>query len=360
MITVTKPYLPDIAEYEKYVKKIFASGWLTNNGPLVQELEKKLKEYLGVKHLFFTGNGTIAIQIAIKALELKGEIITTPFSYVATTNSILWEGCTPVFADIKNTDFNIDPGKIESLITENTSAILATHVYGNPCDVVAIKAIADKNNLKVIYDGAHAFGTRFNNQQVLAFGDIATCSFHATKLFHTIEGGCIITNDDDLAEKIMLYRQFGHIGDEYYSIGVNGKNSEFHAAMGLCILPQMEAIISKRALLINEYNTIISELKLQTPGALANTSYNYAYYPVLFENEQQLVKAKEYLANCSIFTRRYFYPSLNKLPFAKGNGCPVSENISPRVLALPLYHELEVTEVQTIGEYLKKFLHKKW
>jgi dTDP-4-amino-4,6-dideoxygalactose transaminase len=359
MITVTKPYLPDIVEYDKYVKKIFASGWLTNNGPLVQELEKKLKAYLGVKHLFFTGNGTIAIQIAIKALDLKGEIITTPFSYVATTNSILWEGCTPVFADIKDTDFNIDPDKIESLINENTSAILATHVYGNPCDVLAIESIAKKNNLKVIYDGAHAFGSKLNNKQVLSFGDIATCSFHATKLFHTIEGGCIITGDDELAEKIMLYRQFGHIGDEYYSIGVNGKNSEFHAAMGLCILPHMKEIIQKRELLINEYDKIISELKLQTPKALANTEYNYAYYPVLFDNEMQLVKAKEYLANCSVFARRYFFPSLNQLPFVKGSDCPVSENISPRVLALPLYHELEVTEVQTIGEYLKKFLHKK-
>jgi dTDP-4-amino-4,6-dideoxygalactose transaminase len=278
---------------------------------------------------------------------------------VATTNSILWEGCTPVFADIKDTDFNIDPNKIESLITENTSAILATHVYGNPCDVIAIEAIAKKNNLKVIYDAAHAFGSKLNGKQLLSFGDIATCSFHATKLFHTIEGGCIITGDDELAEKIMLYRQFGHIGDEYYSIGVNGKNSEFHAAMGLCILPHIEAIIKKRELLIKEYDSIISELKLQTPKALPDTEYNYAYYPVLFENETQLVKAKEYLANCSIFTRRYFYPSLNQLSFVKGNACPVSENISPRVLALPLYHELELTEIQTIGEYLKKFLHRK-
>lgn len=356
MITVTKPYLPDYTEFEVLLKKVWASGWLTNNGPMVQELEKTLKDYLGVKHLFYTNNGTIAIQIAIKALSLEGEIITTPFSYVATTNSILWESCTPVFADIKDTDFNIDPGKIEAMITPRTSAILATHVYGNPCDVDAIRNIAAKHNLKVIYDGAHAFDCKLNGQQVLSFGDVSTCSFHATKLFHTIEGGCIITNDDELAEKIMLFRQFGHIGDEYFSIGINGKSSEFHAAMGLSVLPHVKDIISKRKILSAIYDESIERLGLRKPVAMNGVDYNYAYYPVVFTSEAQLIKAKEYLANCSVFTRRYFYPSLNRLPFLKGESCPVSEDISCRVLALPLYYDLQETEAELITDYLKKII----
>ena len=356
MINVTQPFLPPYDVYEKYIKQIWERKWLTNNGPLVQELEKKLKDYLGVKHLFYTNNGTIAIQIAIKAMELKGEIITTPFSYVATTNSILWEGCTPVFADINAIDFNIDPEKIVPLINKNTSAILATHVYGNPCNATAIEKIAKEHHLKVIYDGAHAFGATLNGRQVLSFGDVATCSFHATKLFHTTEGGCIITNDDALAEKIMLYRQFGHIGDEYYSIGINGKSSEMHAAMGLSNLPYVAAIIAKRKIICEEYDKCLAGLKLLRPIGLAGTEYNYAYYPVVFESEKLLIRVKEYLANCSVFTRRYFFPSLNTLPFANGDACPVSEDIALRVLALPLYYDLSVSEVQTITEYLKKFL----
>lgn len=356
MITVTKAYLPDYNEYESHLKKIWASGWLTNNGLMVQELEKKLKDYLGVKHLFYTNNGTIALQIAIKVLDLKGEVITTPFSYVATTNSILWEGCTPVFADINETDFNIDPEKIIPLINKNTSAIMATHVYGNPCDINAIEKIAKAYSLKIIYDGAHAFGTTIHNKSVLSFGDISTCSFHATKLFHTIEGGAVITNDDELAEKIMLYRQFGHIGDEYFTIGINGKSSEVHAAMGLCILLQIHKIIEERKLICKKYDEGIEGLNLQIPKPIKNVAYNYAYYPVIFKDETTLIKAKEYLANCSIFTRRYFYPSLNTLAFANGKPCPVSESIAERVLALPLYCGLELLQVETITNLLKKLI----
>lgn len=356
MINVTQPFLPPFEVYESYLKKVWDRKWLTNNGPLVQELEAKLKSYLGVKHFFFINNGTVALQIAIKALDLKGEVITTPFSYVATTNSLLWEGCTPVFADIKESDFNIDPAKITPLINEKTTGILATHVYGNPCDVEAIEKIAKDHNLKVIYDGAHAFGCTLNGQQVLSFGDIATCSFHATKLFHTIEGGAVITNDDALAEKIHLYRQFGHIGDEYYSIGINGKSSEMHAAMGLSILPYMDDIIRQRKTICSEYDQKLNGLPLLRPQAITGTSYNYAYYPVVFESESQLLRVKEYLANCSVFTRRYFFPSLNTLPFANGNTCPVSEDIALRVLALPLYYNLTLSEVQIITGYLTNFL----
>ena len=358
MITVTKPYFPPLEQYQTYLKKVWANGTLTNNGPLVQELEENLKKYLNVKHLFFVSNGTIALQIAIKVLGLKNEIITTPFSYVATTNSIIWEGCKPVFADINPVDFNIDPKKIEPLITKETSAILATHVYGNPCDLRAIEEIAKANNCKVIYDAAHAFGSTFKNKQICSFGDIATCSFHATKLFHTIEGGAIITDDDELAEKIMLYRQFGHIGDEYYTIGINGKNSEMHAAMGLCVLPMIDKMIAKRKELSDIYDMHLEELGLKKPIGMDGISYNYSYYPVVFSSEEILLKTKQYLADCSIYTRRYFYPSLNQLPFLKGMNCPVSEDISGRVLALPIYYDLEITEVNTIINYLRKFLKK--
>ena len=357
MINVTKPFLPPLEIYQKYIAQVFERNWLTNNGPLVQELEKKLKEYLGVKHLFFVNNGTIALQIAIKALDLKGEVITTPFSYVATTNSIIWEGCTPVFADINDTDFNINAEKIEALITERTSGIMATHVYGNPCNVEKLEAICKKHNIRLIYDGAHAFGAAYKGRQVLSYGDVSTCSFHATKLFHTAEGGAIITDDDELAERIMLYRQFGHIGDEYYSIGVNGKSSDIHAAMGLSVLPYVQEIIEKRKLLAAAYDEQIKGLPLTTPVAMEGTLCNYAYYPVAFESEQILLKAKQHLADCSINTRRYFYPSLNKLSFVEGQSCPVSEDISVRILALPIYYDLGILDVETIVNYLKKFLN---
>ena len=353
MINVTKAYLPEKAEYEKYLTSIWDSVWLTNNGPLLQRLEQELKDHLNVRHLFFCSNGTIAIQIAIKALALTKEIITTPFSYVATTNSILWENCVPVFVDINDKDFNIDVAGIEAAITEDTEAILATHVYGNPCDVVAIRQIADKHGLKVIYDGAHAFGTLLGDRQVLSYGDISTCSFHATKIFHTVEGGCIITDDDDLARKIMLYRQFGHIHDDYFSIGINGKNSEFHAAMGLCVLPELPAITHNRKLITEAYIEQLVDCGLQFPVAIAGVQYNYAYLPVVFKSETQMLAVKRVLMENDINSRRYFYPSLNTLPFYQGNKCVRSEDISSRVLALPLYADLALQDVARICGLIK-------
>ncbi len=223
MINVTKTFLPPIEEYTAMLKRAWDKTWITNNGELVVELEEKLKSYLGVRNLWFCNNGTTVLQIALKALQITGEVITTPFSYVATTNAILWENCSPVFVDINPLNFCIDASKIEDSITERTQAILATHVYGYPCDTVAIKSIAKKHNLKVIYDGAHSFGTKFLGQSIFNYGDISTCSFHATKLFHTGEGGCIVTRDKLLMRQLFLYSHFGHIGDDYYSIGINGK-----------------------------------------------------------------------------------------------------------------------------------------
>jgi len=353
MINVTQPFLPPFESYEGYLKQIWEKKWLTNNGPLVQELEEKLKNYLGVKHLLYVNNGTIALQIALKALAVSGEVITTPFSYVATTNSILWEGCIPVFADVKPSDFNIDPEKIAALITDKTVAILATHVYGNPCDVDAIEKIAAQHGLKVIYDGAHAFGASYKGKQILSYGDITTCSFHATKVFHTVEGGAIITNDDALAAKMTLYRQFGHVGDEYFSIGINGKSSEFHAAMGLCLLPMMDEFIAKRKIIADLYNELLKGLPLQWPEALPGTIYNYSYYPIIVDAEKRLLAIKALLQENEVNTRRYFYPSLNHLPQYTGEPCPVSESASARALALPMYYELRETDIRKICSIIK-------
>lgn len=355
IINVTKTFLPPLEEYIKYLEKIWKSSWVTNNGCIVQELEELLKKELGVKHLFFVSNGTIAIQIAIKALALTKEIITTPFSYVATTTSILWENCKPIFVDIDKDSFCIDSKLIEKCITENTEAILATHVYGLPCDVEKIELIARKYDLKIIYDSAHAFGTIYKNKPLASYGDVSTLSFHATKLFHTIEGGAILTNDDTLAYKISLYRSFGHVGDNYFSIGINGKNSELHAAMGLCLLPRVPDFIEHRKKLFACYNNLLSETVVR-PIIPQETVYNYSYYPILLQSEDILMKVKFELEKNNIIPRRYFYPSLNQLPYLKGEKCPVSEDYSTRILCLPLYHELQEDTINRISSILIDFL----
>lgn len=357
MINVTQTYLPDKEKYFEILKRAWDKKWITNNGELLLELETKLKDYLGVKYCYFTGNGTIALQIAIKALDVANEVITTPFSYVATTNSILWEKCTPVFVDINDTDYNIDPSKIERLITPRTQAIMAVHVYGNPCHVFQIEEIARKHNLKVIYDGAHAFGTVYKGKQLLSYGDISTCSFHATKLFHTVEGGCIITNDDELARKIYLMRSFGHESDNYYGIGINGKNSEFHAAMGLAVLPDIELIINKREELFLLYKELLKQTSLYIPEPINHTVRNYAYFPVVFDTEEQMLKVKSVLFKNGVNVRRYFYPSLNLLPHVgNAENCPISENVSKKVICLPLFPELNKEQVVLITNLIKHCL----
>ncbi len=349
MINVTKSYLPPLEEYTKLIESIWKNSQLTNRGPLVQCLENEICKKFSLNNLLFVSNGTIAIQFAIKALNIKGEVITTPFSYVATTNSLLWEGCTPVFCDITTDTLCIDPDKIENLITPNTTAIIATHVFGIPCNVEAIQKIATKHNLKVIYDGAHAFGVKHNDKNILDFGDVSTCSFHATKLFHTIEGGSVTAKDPEVLKLMTLYHSFGHIGDDYYTQGINGKNCEFHAAMGLCNLPKLDELISERKKHSEHYTSLLSDKIISRPSIPENTFYNYAYYPVIFKDETKLIKAKNVLFNNGINTRRYFYPSLNNLPFlTEYYSCPVSEDISKRVLCLPLYHDLEKENIEKI------------
>lgn len=357
MINVTKTYLPPYEEYEAYLKGIWERNQLTNNGPLVRELEQKIKDYLGVKHCLFVSNGTIAIQLALKVLGVSKDVVTTPFSYCATSHSVVWEGCNPVFADVLPSDLCIDPQKVEEAITENTQAILATHVYGNPCDVYQLQKIADKHNLKLIYDAAHAFGASVDGKSLLSFGDISTCSFHATKVFHTVEGGAVITNNDEYAWLLDRYRSFGHIGDDYLTIGINGKNSEFHAAMGLVNLPKVSEIIAARKAIFDIYDAELNWSKLGSPVLSLNTQKNYAYYPIFLESEAVLLKVKEALAEHQIVPRRYFYPSLSTLKFVtQESTCPISDDFALRALALPLYYDLAHEDVYRIAKIVNENL----
>lgn len=354
MIPVTKPFLPPREEYNKYINGIWQREWLTNNGPLVNDLELKLKEKLKVKHLLFTSNGTIAIQIALKALNITKEVITTPFSYVATTSSLVWEGCSPVFVDIDPLTFNIDPKKIESSITDNTEAILTTHCFGNPCDVKAISDIASRHNLKIIYDAAHCFGTEYDGKSIFEWGDISTTSFHATKLFHTIEGGAVFTRNSELLKKMVFLRNFGHDGPERFNgVGINGKNSEFHAAMGICNLKYINEILAMRKKQSEFYDTFLAaKINLQTPVRLNGSKVNHAYYPIIFETEKIMDKVKSALERAEIFPRRYFYPSLSKLNYVKKTTMPISDDIAKRVLCLPLYHTLSEMEQELISRII--------
>ncbi len=353
MIPVTKPFLPPKAEYDHYLEGIWQRSWLTNNGPLVNELEVRLKEYLNLRHLLYVSNGTIALQIAIKALGLKGEIITTPFSYVATTSSIVWEGCVPVFVDIDPDTLNIDPNRIEDAITKNTSAILATHCFGNACDIESIQTIADKHQLKVIYDAAHCFGTKYKGKSVLEYGDISTLSLHATKLVHSIEGGLVVTKDPELLKRMAHLRNFGHDGPEHFNgVGINGKNSEFHAAMGLAVLKYADEILLNRKEISDRYNKIFTNLEIRHPKIQLGTSWNYAYYPIIFETETTLLKCIVKLQSNEIFGRRYFYPSLNKLNYVKSKKLNNAEVISKTIYCLPSYYGLTSSEQLIIARNL--------
>ncbi|NTW22342.1 DegT/DnrJ/EryC1/StrS family aminotransferase [Candidatus Falkowbacteria bacterium] len=354
MINVNKTYLPPAEEYEKLLKRIWENNQLTNNGPLVQELEDKLKKHLGVKHLFLVANGTVALQIAIKALALKGEVITSPFTFLATTTSLIWEGCEPIFADIQKNSLTIDPIEIEKRITPNTSAILGVHVYGNPCEVERIKELSEKYDLPVIYDAAHAFGVKYKGESLLNYGDISTLSFHATKVFHTVEGGAVITNDDDLAHRISYMRNFGQEGPEkFWGVGINAKNSEFHAAMGLCILPQIDGIIARRRVISELYDSLLDSAPgISKPLVRAGAEYNFSFYPVILPSEEALLDLQSRLSDEGVFTRRYFYPSLNTLDYVTRQEAPVSEDISRRILCLPFYYDLPDDDVIRIANII--------
>lgn len=355
MINVTQTFLPPIDEFVSHLEKVWETRWITNRGEFVLELEEKLKVRLGVPNLLAVNNGTIALQIAIKALGLKGEIITSPFSYVATVSSIVWENCTPVFVDIDRKYLTINEELIEAAITENTSAILATHVYGNPCEVEAIQRVADRHGLKVIYDAAHCFGVKYKGESILNAGDVSTLSFHATKTFHTGEGGAIVCGDDELAKTIFYHHNFGHNGPEaFWGLGINGKMSEINAAMGLSLLPYIDEIHARRKHVCDRYRERLDGSELELLRIRDGAEWNYSYFPVLFPSESALLDAFRNLTAGGIHPRRYFYPSLNQLPYARGADCPVAEDVSRRVLCLPVYAELAVSDVDRVCDRLRE------
>ncbi len=350
MINVTKTFLPTIEAYQSYLNRAWEKVWLTNRGELTLELEHKIKEIYKINNIIITNNGTIPLQIALKLLGNQGEIITTPFSYVATTSAIIWENCKPVFVDIHPEYLSIDETKIEAAITPKTTAILATHVFGNPCHVDKIEQIAKKHNLSVIYDAAHCFGVTYNNNSIFNFGDVSTCSFHATKIFHTGEGGAMFCNDENLYHKLYYSHNFGHNGPlDFHGLGINAKISELQSAMGLAVFDNLEHIFSERKKVVDFYLKNLDFTTLSIMKIRENTQWNYSYFPVIFNSEEELLKVQQKLNEAEIFPRRYFYPSLNKIDFVNGETMPISESIASRILCLPLYVGLEEENLKKIS-----------
>lgn len=357
MIPVTKSFFPPIEEFQTQIERIWKNEWLTNRGGLVLELEGKLSQFLKLEEtkIIMMSNGTLPLQIALKLLANGGEVITTPFSYVATTAAIVWENCTPVFVDIHPEFLTIDETKIEAAITNKTTCILATHVFGNPCNIEDIETIAKKHNLKVIYDAAHCFGVTYKGKSIFEYGDISTCSFHATKIFHTGEGGALFTKNPDLFHKCFYSHNFGHNGPlEFHGLGINGKISELHAAMGLCVLPYMEEILYNRQTAVNFYSNQLDLSKIQKITIRDDTVWNYSYYPIIFESEVELISAQNRLNQIQIYPRRYFYPSLNKVPFVNETSMKISEFVASTILCLPLHKEIKVEELEKICSTLNK------
>jgi dTDP-4-amino-4,6-dideoxygalactose transaminase len=349
MINVTKTYFPALEDYIFQLERIWKNEWLTNRGELVKELETKLKAYLDVDNIIIMNNGTIPLQIALKLLANNGDVITTPFSYMATTSAIMWENCTPVFVDIHPDYLTIDETKIEAAITDKTTCILATHVFGNPCNIEAIESIAKKYDLKVIYDAAHCFGVTYKGKSIFEYGDISTCSFHATKLFHTGEGGALFTNDSVLFQKCFYSHNFGHNGPlDFHGLGINGKISELQAAMGLSVFPNMQNILQSRRKIVEFYDNNLSFSFFKNMIFREDTSWNYSYYPLIFDTEDQLIRVLNKLNENGIFPRRYFNPSLNTIDFVNGDEMQISESISSRIVCLPLSHSIIDSDLNTI------------
>jgi len=351
-IFVTKPFLPPLDEYVVSLKEIWKSCQLTNNGPFHEKLESKLASYLGVKYISLFANGTLALMAALQVSGIKGDVITTPFSFVATTHALYWNGLNPVFCDIENEYMNLDPKSIEKAITPKTKAILPVHVYGNPCNVKAIKKIADKHNLKLIYDACHAFDVKINNQPVLNYGDLSVLSFHATKVFTTFEGGAIISHDKRTKNKIDLIRNFGFAGETSVVMpGINSKMNETEAAFGLLQLKYVKQAINKRKNITNYYRDKLSLI----PGIsclqdISQVKHNYAYFPIRIDKEEYGISRDEVygvMKENNIHCRRYFYPLIskfypyNKLPTSKTRNLPIAEKVSKEILCLPIYPDLK-------------------
>jgi dTDP-4-amino-4,6-dideoxygalactose transaminase len=361
MINVTKPDLPPVEEYVEFLKQIWENRWLTNYGPLAQLFERRLRDHLRVKDLIIVANGTLALLIALRALDLKGEVITTPFTFATTTNVLVWEGLTPVFADIDPKTFNIDPIEVEKKISKSTSAILATHVYGNPCHVEMLAKIARKHDLKLVYDAAHAFDVEYDNHSVLDYGDISTLSFHATKVFTTGEGGAIVAKNEKLLKKMQLLIDHGIASEERIILpGINAKMNEFQAALGLCGLDYVVEKIRSRKRLHELYNEQLAGSNIIFQEIIAS-KYNYAYMPIALESRRQRDMVYAKLLRNGIKSRKYFFPLTIYFDYFQQKGIDLVEyydlrhaaDIASRILCLPMYADLESSIVDDICKIIK-------
>jgi dTDP-4-amino-4,6-dideoxygalactose transaminase len=357
-IYVTQPYLPPLKEFIPYLEEIWNNKWLTNNGPFHQQLEQALCVYLGVDHLSLFTNGTIALVTALQALRITGEVITTPFSFVATAHSLIWNGLTPVFVDIDPCTCNLDPDKIEQAITPRTTAIMPVHCYGTPCDVERIQKIADTYGLKVIYDAAHTFGVKYEGESLLNHGDLSVLSFHATKVYNTFEGGAIVCPDAKMKQRIDYLKNFG-FADEVTIMapGINGKMSEINAAFGLLQLKHIDLAISKRGIIDSLYRDGLAEFKgISFLPKHINTDPTYSYFPIFVEDDYPLSRDALYskLKEHNIHARRYFYPLISNMPMYRGlssashSNLPVAESLSHKVLCLPIFPEMSLDVVTSI------------
>ena len=355
-IYVTRPSLAPLEEYIPYLETIWETGVMTHNGPMVQQLEHELCRYLDLEHVVCVSNGTSALQLGIRALALTGEVITTPFTFIATANIIAWERCRPVFVDIDPDTWNIDPNKIEAHVTDKTSAILPVHVFSAPCSITKIQAVADKYNLKVIYDAAHAMAVEVEQKSVMSFGDLSIVSFHATKLFNTGEGGACITSDAALAERLRNMRFFGfYRSKDIVDDGMNAKMTELSASLGLANLRWMDRVKQNRLKKFEMYRTLLSEMPYITFQKFNPDQYNYSYMPIVFDNESLLLRAMDQLAADNIYTRRYFYPSLNTISiFNPQASLPISEKIARTILCLPLFDTLSSGDIERISKYISR------
>ena len=358
-ITVTQPCLPLLEEFIPYLKQIWDNKWLTNNGPLHQQLEKKLAEYLGVKYISLFSNGTLALISALQALNIQGEVITTPFSFVATTHSLWWNKIVPVFVDIEPEYLNLDPSKIEAAITPKTTAIMPVHVYGNPCRVDEIQKTADKHNLKVIYDAAHAFGVKKDGISILNYGDLSVLSFHATKVYSTIEGGAVISHTAEMKHHIDNLKNFGFRGEAIVEEpGINAKLNEVQAAYGLLQLNYVDSFIKKRKEITNLYRTLLKDIQsIHFIDDMIGVSHCYSYFPVLIDEEKYGISRDELyekLKEHNIFGRRYFYPLISdfepykELISSKPENLPIATKAAKQVLCLPIYVDLEENDIRFI------------
>jgi dTDP-4-amino-4,6-dideoxygalactose transaminase len=356
-IQVTRSLAPSLEDFAELLRPAFEERRFTNDGPLLRRLEGALGARLGLPHVAAVANGTLALQLACAALGVRGEVITTPLSFVATASALAWMGLQPVFADVDPLRLTLDPARIEERVTPRTGAILATHVYGLPCDVDGIAAVAARHGLRVIYDASHAFGCRWRGRPLAAWGDAATLSFHATKIFHTAEGGLVTSPDAEVVRRCRVQRDFGFDGwDSLRVPGINAKLSELHAALGLCVLPLVDAAIAARRARFDAYLEELAPLagRLRLPALPAELEYNYAYFPVLFPDEEALRAAWARLAAMQVFARRYFHPALSTLPWAAGGSAPLAEAICPRLLCLPLHDGLELADVARICAALRE------